>query len=392
MTTLPFRSLALATLVLLGVTHTPVSAEPSAPSNVSLEMREAVRNAYIVRLRDDIPSAQVRAHAQSLTHQAEGQLGHLFTHAIKGFSLKLPDAALIRRISGHPLVVAVEPDQIAIASAQAVQDSAVGNPTCVGPQIVPWGVQRVGGPLAGVDPAKTAWVIDTGIDFEHPDLAVDRNRSVNFVHRGRNSADDANGHGTHVAGTIAALDNGCDVVGVAPGARLVAVRVLDASGAGTYSGVIKGIDHVAAQAQPGDVANLSLGGPYSESLNAAVVNAAARGIHFSLAAGNESASASYYSPASAAALDTSGGLIYTVSAIDEYDFFAWFSNHGNPPIDCSAPGVAILSTQNGGGTVTLSGTSMAAPHVAGLLLFGEPMLRASAINDPDGMPDPVCTY
>jgi subtilisin family serine protease len=119
-------------------------------------------------------------------------------------------------------------------------------------------------------------------------------------------------------------------------------------------------------------------------LNAAVVGAAGKGIFFALAAGNESADASLYSPASA-----EGANIYTVSAIDSADTFAWFSNYG-APVDCAAPGVGVLSTKNGGGTTTFSGTSMAAPHVAGLLYFGVPVPIDNASGDPDGLADPIC--
>ncbi len=231
----------------------------------------------------------------------------------------------------------------------------------------------------------TAWVIDTGIDLDHPDLNVDVGRSANFIWRGRNTPNDGNGHGTHVAGTIGAIDNECDVVGVAAGATVVAVRVLDNSGSGSYAGVIAGVDYVAANAAADDVANMSLGGPRSQALNDAVEGAAGQGVWFALAAGNSSNDANNYSPASAEHAN-----IFTVSAIDSTDTFAWFSNYGNPPVDCAAPGVSVLSTKKGGGTTTFSGTSMAAPHVAGLLLFGPPGSAGYATGDPDGSPDPIC--
>jgi subtilisin family serine protease len=215
-------------------------------------------------------------------------------------------------------------------------------------------------------------------------LNVDAGRSVSFVTRGKNSAKDGNGHGTHVAGTIAAIDNGIDVIGVAAGATVIAVRVLGNSGSGFYSWVIAGIDHVADNGSSGDVANMSLGGPPSQAVDAAVVAAASKGIMFSLAAGNSSNDANNHTPAR-----VNGDNIYTVSAIDSSDDFAWFSNYGNPPIDWAAPGVSVLSTKKGGGTTTYSGTSMAAPHVAGLLLLGGIQSDGTASGDPDGNPDPI---
>jgi subtilisin family serine protease len=250
-----------------------------------------------------------------------------------------------------------------------------------GSQTTPWGVARVGGPIAGA--TGTAWVIDTGVDLDHPDLNVDAGRSVNFVPRGKGSADDGNGHGTHVAGTIAAIDNGIDVVGVAPGAEVVSVRVLDNSGSGAYSWIIAGVDHVARNGRNGDVANMSLGGPPSQALDDAV-RAAAGSVKFTLAAGNSGDDASDYSPAR-----VNGANIYTISAIASSNCLASFSNWGNPPVDFAEPGVGILSTKRGGGTTTLSGTSMAAPHAAGLLLVGGIRSGGSACNDPDGNADTI---
>lgn len=253
-------------------------------------------------------------------------------------------------------------------------------------QTTPYGITRVGG---GITSTGTAWVIDTGIDLDHPDLNVDVSRSRTFVSKGKDSksADDGNGHGSHVSGTIAAIDNGIDVVGVAAGATLVAVKVLDSRGSGAYSDVIAGVDYVAANGNSGDVANMSLGGPVSQALDDAVKNAAATGVKFALAAGNESDDASNHSPARA-----NGPNIYTVSAIDSNDNFASFSNFGNPPIEFAAPGVGVLSTWKNGGTNTISGTSMASPHVAGLLLLGNITSDGTANGDPDGNPDPIAHH
>ncbi len=352
----------------------------------SVELREEVRNSYIFVFKDDVLSSEVNRRANNIARAAGGNVTHVYKTAIKGFSAKMLGEVAARLAAQNPNIAYYEPDVIAYAFPKPpwAGGGNGGNDetTCV-PQQTPWGLTRVGGAMDGT--GSTAWVIDSGIDLDHPDLNIDVQRSANFVFRGKNSANDGNGHGTHVGGTIGAIDNECDVVGVAPNANLVAVRVLDNSGSGSYSGVIAGVDYVAANAQSGDVANMSLGGPISVALNSAVENAASNGIKFALAAGNESDDSNKYSPASA-----EHNNIYTVSAIDSNDYFAWFSNYGNPPIDCAAPGVNILSTKKGGGTTTFSGTSMAAPHVAGLLLNGQPRKSGGAINDPDGYADPIC--
>lgn len=253
-------------------------------------------------------------------------------------------------------------------------------------QSTPYGITRTGGPFDGS--GLTAWIIDTGVDLNHNDLNVDRDRSTSFV-LSEPTADDLNGHGTHVAGTIAALDNDIDVVGVSAGATVVGVKVLSAIGFGTTSGVIAGIDYVAEHASPGDAANLSLGGSASDALDEAVQNTANRGILFAIAAGNDNGHAGDYSPARVEHENS-----WTVSAIDQHDVFASFSNYGNPPVRFAAPGVHIESLWIQNSTNTISGTSMAAPHVAGILLVsaGNPDSDGTAVDDPDGEPDPIVYY
>jgi len=171
---------------------------------------------------------------------------------------------------------------------------------------------------------------------------------------------------------------------VAPGALLVSVRVLNRQGRGTNSGVIAGVDYVASHAANGDVANMSLGGGASSALDAAVVNAASKGIKFTLAAGNESDDADNHSPARA-----EGANIYTVSAFGKTnDAFASFSNFGSH-VDYAEPGVSIKSTYKSGGYATLSGTSMAAPHLAGILMTGNVRNGGIVNGDPDGDPDTI---
>ena len=266
-------------------------------------------------------------------------------------------------------------------------DKNPNKPGCGGdgndPQETPWGITRVGG--AGSGAGKTACVLDTGVDLDHPDLNVDVANSITVFTRGKDSksADDGHGHGSHVSGTIAAIDNSIGVVGVAEGATIVAIKVLSSSGSGSTSGVIEGVDYVANNPGLCDVANMSLGGGVSTALDQAVVNAS-QVAPFSLAAGNESDHADNHSPARA-----NGPNIYTISAIDSNDQFASFSNYGNPPVDYAAPGVGVKSTHKNGGYATFNGTSMAAPHVAGLILLGPVNSDGTAQGDPDGNPDPI---
>ena len=181
---------------------------------------------------------------------------------------------------------------------------------------------------------------------------------------GGGGADDGHGHGTHVAGTVAAIDNDKGVVGVAAGATVVAVKVLNNQGSGSYSGVIAGVDYVASEASAGDAANMSLGGGASQAVDDAVYAASQKGIYFAIAAGNDSADANNQTPAR-----VNGPNIWTISAMDDNDDYASFSNYGNPPIDYCEPGVSIYSCWKSNGYKTISGTSMAAPHMCGILLM-----------------------
>ena len=300
-----------------------------------------------------------------------------FGYAINGFTAKLSENQKTE-LKKDSRIKRIEQDyMITLSPINAYK----GKPVAPAPvEEIPWGITRVGGGAA-YNGSATAWIIDSGIDLDHPDLNVDVARSVSYV---RGDADDQNGHGTHVAGTVAALDNEIGVIGVAPGATLVAVRVLDRRGSGSTSGVIAGVDYVAANGQNGDVANMSLGGGISTILDDAVIAAAASGVKFALAAGNESDDANNHSPARANHVN-----IYTISAMDINDDFAYFSNYGNPPIEFCAPGVSISSTWKSGGYNTISGTSMAAPHVCGLLLLGNVASDGIVNGDPDGNPDSI---
>lgn len=309
----------------------------------------------------------------------EGQMKHLYSASLPGFAAKLSDSEL-ESLQNDDRVAYIEADQL--IEIEQVKEAPATESTRSMAQVTPWGISTVGyGNYAGG--SRWAWILDTGIQLDHSDLNVNTSWSKSYV---GGSATDRNGHGTHVAGTIAAINNSYGAVGVAAGATVVSVKVLDDQGSGSISGIVAGIDYVKASAYTNDVANMSLGGGTSTTLDNAVKNAAESGIYFALAAGNESQNANNVSPAR-----VNGSRILTVSAHDRYDRYANFSNYANPPIDVCAPGVDIYSTWIGNGYKTISGTSMATPHIAGIMLInnGSVYIRGYVKNDPDGSADPM---
>lgn len=284
------------------------------------------------------------------------------------------NAQQLQLLKSDPTVESIEPDRIVALSTCF---------TVVNPRLITWNVQQVG---FGDGRGKTAWIIDSGVDLDHPDLNVDVTRSRSFLN-GQTSPDDNNGHGTHVAGIVGAKNNNIGMLGVASEATIVALKVLDNDGEGTLSAIQAALGYIEQNAAVGDVVNISLGlEGISDYLDQRVIRMAARGILFSIAAGNDAKAARNFSPARANASN-----IFTISAVDSLNRFASFSNFGNDVIDYAAPGVRIPSCFLNGRYAIMSGTSMAAPHVAGLLLIAGNKLSSTAMagNDPDGSPDPI---
>ena len=317
--------------------------------------------------------------------QVKGEVLNVYSRTINGATLKLsPEGA--QRLSENKEVAYVEPDRMVALAPGGGGRPGSGGGGSTAAQETPYGISRVNGGQ-NYSGSSVAWIVDTGVDLDHEDLNVDASRGFNAFTSGRDakSLDDGNGHGSHVAGTIGAVNNEVGVIGVAAGATVIPVKVLDSRGSGSYSGVIAGVDYVGANGSAGDVANLSLGGPVSQAVDDAVLAASNQsGVKFVLAAGNDSDDANNHSPAR-----VNGSNIYTISAMDVNDNFASFSNYGNPPVDYVAPGVAIKSTWKDGGYNTISGTSMAAPHAAGILLLGNFSTDGTVNGDPDGNADLV---
>jgi subtilisin family serine protease len=339
----------------------------------SANLKSNLGGTYEERVQGMVEFTEVIFNETGITNDA---IILAYSGTISGVAARLSNDEL-NQLKKDDRVAYIEQDRVVmLAKPTAPGDDT--SPT----QVIPWGITRVGGG-ATYTGTKKAWVIDTGIDLTHPDLNVNTALSKTFVTR-TTSANDDNGHGSHVAGTIGAINNNIGVVGVAAGAQVVAVKVLDRRGSGAYSGVIAGVDYVGSTAANGDVANMSLGGPVSDALDAAVLNAANKGIKFALAAGNESTHANNSSPAR-----VNHANVYTISAMSSTDTWASFSNYGNPPVDYCLPGVSINSTWMKGGYNTISGTSMASPHAAGILMWGSFKTGGFVKNDPDGNPDPI---
>jgi subtilisin family serine protease len=353
-----------------------------APNATPIEPRsldkQVVAGQYIVVLNDDVAPSTIPAVARQLAAASNGKVVHIYQRAMRGFSLTA-SASGAAAIAADARVARVEQDMR--ISVRPGAGSYTGKNKA---QEVSYGVTRVGGSHSGA--GRRAWIVDSGIDLDHPDLVVGTSLGATFV-PGTISADDQNGHGTHVAGIVGALDNAIGTVGVAAGATVIPVRVLDRHGDGDVSWIIAGIEHVIANAQPGDVANMSFGGGWMPLLDAAVIRLAEAGVKVAIAAGNDAANCSFVSPAR-----VNHANVFTVSAVNSGDGFASFSNYGSP-VDFAAPGVEILSSRKGGGVISMNGTSMAAPHVAGLLVAGS--LRNDgryAYGDVDGSPDPIAVY
>jgi subtilisin family serine protease len=340
----------LATTVLVGgLTVLPAEAAPAEGRVLASGSPTAVKDSYIVTLKKHAGFKSSSGEGKGLIKEYGGTVGKTFGSALNGYTATL-SATEAKRLAADPSVASVEQNQT-VNLADTTQSSA------------PWGLDRIDQsalPLSGTytypDTAGsgvTAYVIDTGVRITHSQISGRASYGYDAVD-GDTTASDGNGHGTHVATTIAG-----STYGVAKKAKIVAVRVLDNAGSGTTAGVIAGIDWVTANHSGPSVANMSLGGGASSTLDTAVRNSIASGVTYAIAAGNSSANASSYSPARVTEA-------ITVGATTSTDARASYSNYGSV-LDVFAPGSSITAGwyTSDTATNTISGTSMATPHVAG---------------------------
>jgi subtilisin family serine protease len=343
--------IAITSLALAACSDVPTPAAPTlAPSgDVAASRGTTIAGRYIVVFRAGIDVDRESARIASVLG---GRVTHIYHAALRGMAIELPDAAAAA-LARVPSVALVEQDQVMTAST--TQSNAT------------WGIDRIDQhalPLSGTytygttGSGVTAYIIDTGILFSHSEFGGRAVTGIDEVTAGGDAAD-CNGHGTHVAGTV-----GGATYGVAKSVTLVAVRVLGCGGSGSTSGVIAGVDWVTANHASPAVANMSLGGGLSSALDQAVANSIASGVTYGIAAGNGNFLGIAQNACNSSPADVPSAI--TVSATDRTDTKASWANYG-PCVDIFAPGVSITSSwyTSNTATNTISGTSMATPHVVG---------------------------
>jgi subtilisin len=353
----------ILTSILDKLPYSDVLSNPLSSSSSSSQMGQVIPDQYIVVLNDDALNLRDILSEVAKKVNIEGtEILHIYEDVLNGFAISVPNERVIKVLEQSPFVDYIEKDKTVKTFAQTL----------------PSGVNRIDGDLSFTKSGNGGGaintdiaILDSGIHTSHSDLNIYHQKS--FV-SGTSSGNDDNGHGTHVAGIAAAKDNSIGVVGIAPGAKLWAIKVLDRNGSGALSTVIKGIDYIRQYASQIEVANLSLGCECkSSAFDTAINNAVKSGITFVVASGNSGKDASTFSPANnpnvisvSATGDSDGkcGGSGPSTGFGRDDTLASFSNYG-AVVDIAAPGTKIYSTYKGNSYATMSGSSMASPHVAG---------------------------
>jgi hypothetical protein len=426
-TALSVAALSVATLMSSCSKNDATSQSPAAANNGATAQADAVKGRYIVTMK---PEAASSVNLNSIANEKDAVIlgddilakeninaklseDDAFGGFSAGFIMHLTDDQLAK-LKKDPRVLSVEADQVmnfieaqdnsssaamrkghtsttttqtSNTTTQAYGFQTVSDATSNG-QVIPWGLTAIGG--SGTVSGKTAWIIDSGIDFNQPDLNVDQSRSKSFLSSTDGglyySATDEFGHGTEIAGIIGAKDNTIGTKGVAPGVTLVSLKAMNRYGSGTLGELVRALNWVATYGKAGDVVNISIGGASaSTTVDNAVKAVAAKGIYVAIAAGNGYKDCSTISPQRVIATN-----VFVVSAIDNTGKFASYSNYGNP-VKYAAPGTNVYTTKMNGTYGSVSGTSYSAPYLAGILLLdnGKSSYSGYATSDPDSHPDPI---
>lgn len=418
-------SCAGAALMCFSLAGTALSQDISPPGRPTQQELQEIQSTYIVRFGAPVDSSQVEGRANAIAARFNGQIKYTYNTALNGFAIRMSEQALrnLARSTGLGIVSITRDAPVSAYAPKGdrgkppPKDNGGGGGGGSCPETLGWNIPRIttmvqsgtsDNPPCTVSGstqmdysgyALRVCVIDTGVS-PHPDLNVDPyNLGRNYTND-KGGSEDLNGHGSHVAGIIGAIaNNDQGVVGVAPGIPVIPIKVLNRRGSGSFSGVIKGVDYAASIGC--DIANMSLGGETSStSLDDAVKGARDVGVVFALAAGNSLADIVTHSPARASTSDNDN--IFTIASFGQSagnDVWSYFSNYdltygvaklpdASGMVDFALPGGSIESTWKDDGYNTISGTSMASPHMAGLLVR---LFTGTPSANPANCPDKSCT-
>jgi hypothetical protein len=351
--------------------------KPFAKQKSSSTSRESIMAAS--KKHEAAAEKAIRKYATEALGLSNDEIGDVFSGVQSGFTVKLKNKKsatswMSKTKSAKNTADVFQDEEVETAFHSMGEEVNAYSPEAWAAQYADYG-NWVSGGCDCTGHNKWIWVLDTGIDLNHPDLNVKTSYGKSYI-SSEPSAEDYHGHGTHVAGLAAAKNNSYGAKGIAYGAPVVPIKVLNRYGSGSWSSILAGLNRVYRYGIAGDVVNMSLGGSISSSapqtsVETAIKSLANKGIYVVIAAGNSSRHARTFTPAR-----VNGSKIYTIAATQKspywwtHQFASNYSNYGKPPVDYAAPGTSVYSTYKNGGYRYMTGTSMAAPNFAGALLCG----------------------
>ena len=351
--------------------------KPFAKQKSSSTNRESVAAAS--KKHEAAAEKAIRKYATETLGLSNSEIGDVFSGVQSGFTVKLKNKKsgknwMSKTKSAKNTADVFQDEEVEATFHTMGEEVSAYSPEAWAAQYADYG-NWVSGGCDCTGHSKWIWVLDTGIDLNHPDLNVKTSYGKSFI-SGEPSAEDYHGHGTHAAGLAAAKNNSYGAKGIAYGASVVPIKVLNRYGSGSWSSILAGLNRVYRYGIAGDVVNMSLGGSISSSapqtsVETAIKSLASKGIYVVMAAGNSATHAKSFTPAR-----VNGSKIYTIASTQKspywwsHRFASSYSNYGKPPVDFAAPGTSVYSTYKNGGYRYMTGTSMAAPNFAGALLCG----------------------